>query len=217
MNNNLYPWKDSFNSKEFKYFDIFPSDYPVDKTGLIVSLFNPVRGTDYYNRIGRSSIIKSISIRGKLQMKQLEVFPPPGSWEYRPLSLNRMIIFIDWQGKGTAPTPTQVLRNVDPASQLNADNRRRFSVIKDKQWTFDACLIDIGNEIVTETKQSYPINIYEKVDIPVYYTDKNAGNYTDMESGAIYMLLIGSNSNSAVMPWITLNASIRVLFEDGTV
>lgn len=207
--------EDCYNNRELKYFDRNPGTYEVHNLGEIVSLFNPTRGNDFTNRIGRSSVIKSIYIRGSIKLGPFSTAVPPIPKVYIPHSLNRMIIFIDWQGKGTAPDVDDVLWTVDPEGHLNPNNRRRFTIIRDEQWAFSACLLyNASNEFQME-KTIIPIKIYERVDIPVYYTNTDAGNYTDIESGGLYMLLIGSNGQSIVQPLVLLDVGIRIRFEDG--
>ena len=162
--------EECYSNKELKCYDKEPATYECHNLGELFSLFNPVRGTDYNNRIGRGSIIRSIYIRGSIKIGPFSTANPPVNKVYIPNSLNRLIIFIDWQGKGQSFNVNDVLQNVDAEAHLNINNRKRFSVIRDEQWTFSAALLyNPSNEFQME-RTIYPVKIYERVEIPVFYT-----------------------------------------------
>lgn len=201
-------------NREQKFFDRGEANYEIRNTGTLTLLFSPRLGADFDKRIGRLTCVRSIFIRGKLQIYQAAIFPPSAFFEYSRASLNRMILLVDWQSNGAAPAITDILVNANPESQLNPNNRRRFTIIKDKQWAFGNYQQDIGNgQLNCSTPPIYPVKIYERVNIEQVFNSNDFGDIRDHVSGSIYMLLIGSNP-AAVPNIVQLNCSIRCRYDD---
>ena len=200
-------------SCELKYFDSGPDTTPVDSAGFIRLLFAPVEGTDYTQRIGRKTVTRSIYIRGKLEVRQLVTALPAGN-VFIPSSLNRLILFIDWQPNGATPLVTDVLRPGLPEGQLNPDFRRRFTIIKDKQFTFECVNYYSATKDLQWQNSVYDIKMFERINMETIFKGTNFGDIRDIASGALYMLYIGSNTHTVVNPVVQLNASYRCRFED---
>jgi len=198
---------------ELKFFDIDPATYAVDNAGSLLLLFIPILGTDSENcRTGRKTVVKSIFIRGKLELFPMVNPIAPTGWV--PGSLNRIILFVDWQPNGVEPTLLDVLKNVAPESQLNQNNRRRFTIIKDKQF-----VIDPTNSIAIRNTANFgqcihAIKWFERVNIETIFNADDSAEIDDIQSGAIYLLMIGSNAHSMINPVVQLNISVRCRFAD---
>lgn len=198
---------------EQKFFDKGEANYEVRNDGIIHIIFHPLRGADYNQRVGRKSVLRSIFIRGRLHIYQATLLPPSAYYEYVKASLNRLILFIDWQPNGATPAITDVLVSANPVAQLNPNNRKRFTIIKDKQWCFDNYMQDVGASVLNHNTTMYPIKIYERVCVEQTYNSNNFGDIRDIATGAVYMLLIGSNPPH-VPNYVQFNVSIRCRFDD---
>lgn len=199
-----------FPIKERKTFDIATTTYQVNTTGSFTLLSVPVPGTDYTNRIGRKITNKSIYIRGRIQL-EWSLVVPSGS----PAQLARMIIFVDQQPNGAVPIVTDLLNNATPEAQLNLNNRDRFRVFCDKQWTFDPVYssavatqsFGMMNHTISGLKK------YKKLNLETVFNAGTAGTIADINSGALYMFWLGS---AAAGTMVDCNAivSTRVRFDD---
>jgi len=126
----------------------------------------------------------------------------------------RMIIVVDSQPNGTVFAITDLLNTADPASQLNLNNRDRFNIICDKEWAFDPYLVDATatQSFASASKQIYTIKKFKKLNIETIFNAGNAGTIADMNSGALYMVWIGSIASGLTDS--LAQVSTRVRFQD---
>lgn len=166
----------------------------------IVLLHAPKVGSEFTSRVGRKTCAKSIYVRGICGLNGPNT-PGGPTAGFSPSQQLRMILFVDWQPNGQAPTVTQVLKFADSASQLNLDNRDRFHIIKDKVWFFDSSIANQG--AINRTGAS--VKVYKKINIETTFngtvsqgnspTDTQ-GAIADIATGAIYMMWVGSAAAS---------------------
>lgn len=199
------------NNGEYKVIDIQVGTIQVNTTGAISLLNGCVQGTDYTQRIGRKIMLKSLYIRGRIQTESATTAQASNTIA----QLVRMIIVCDTQPNGTVFAITDLLNTATPESQLNLNNRDRFSVICDKQWV-------LGPEYYSGTatqaynsssQQIYPIKKYKKLNIETIFNAGNAGTIADMNSGALYMVWIGSTGAGNFTDANAILSS-RVRFQD---
>lgn len=177
-------------------------------------LHAPTLGSDYTNRVGRKTNCKSLYIRGKLEITKSATMAVAtvGS------TLNRLVIFLDSQPNGAAPAVTDLLVSASPSSQLNANNRDRFHILKDKVYALDACAIDNAGVNAENSwgRTIIPIKIYKKLNLETIFNGNDDGSISSINSGALYMFWIGNAGYQAVEAnWvITANLSTRVRFDD---
>lgn len=168
-------------ANELKFQDIGVTTYQVNTTASITLLHIPTLGSDFNNRIGRKTLIKSLFIRGRL------------FWEAGSLNTNsqhaRMIVLWDTQPNGAAPAATDVLVSAETASQLNPNNRDRFKVLCDKQFVmgpFNGATPAFG------VPAGHSIKLYKKLSLETIFNSTNGGTIGDINSGALYMFWIGT-------------------------
>lgn len=198
-------------NRERKFFDINTATYQVNTTGSFTLLHIPTLGSDFTNRIGRKTMLKSLYIRGYLNLEAAANPSTPVAVAAQQL---RLIIFCDNQPNGAAPAVTDLLKEALPSSQLNANNRDRFKIIKDKTYVFDPFLVSTtaSQAIATNSRTIADIKIYKKLAVETIFNGTNGGTIGDINSGAVYMFWIGSfaagagDSNAIV--------STRVRFDD---
>lgn len=197
---------------EKKFFDIATTGYQVNTTGSFTLLFIPVVGADYNARVGRKCQVKSIFIRGRIELENVQNLGL-GTASYG--QQHRCIIFIDAQPNGVAPAVTDLLNEALPSSQLNANNRDRFIVLKDKNYYFDPFLYSTTatQAIVMMGKTGFQLKYYKKTNSQVIFNSTNGGTIADITSGAIYMFWIGSAVAGANTDG-TAVVSTRVRYDD---
>lgn len=182
-------------STEKKFFDIASGTINISTTASINLLCIPQLGTDFTNRIGRKILIKSVYIRGYVSTEAAN------SGFANSLSVGtqlvRMIILADMQPNGAAPAATDILNTADSASQLNANNRDRFKIIKDKTWCLGGTRTSItANEVqaVAISPQQFNLKWYKRLNMETIFNAGNAGTIADINSGALYLVFIGNRA-----------------------
>ncbi len=200
-------------NRERKFFDLTGATYGVSDTGSFTLLHIPILGSDFYNRIGRKTVIKSVYIRGQVLCRNAGIAPAIGTSSFTEPQLLRMIVFVDLQPNGAAPAITDLLVNAVVNAQLNPNNRDRFKVIKDKQYTMDALILaNVGGVFSgAVNRTSHDIKCYKKLNIETIFNQTNGGTIGDINSGALYMFWMGSGTipNTSIA-----SVSTRVRFDD---
>lgn len=190
---------------EKKVIDVAVANYSVDTTGSITLLNGCTQGSDYDERVGRKIVNRSVYIRGY-------VTPTLTANVTSPPQLCRMILFIDNQPNGAAPAVTDVLNTANSTSQLNLNNRDRFKILRDETFPLGFVLGNAGGDITAGDMTVADCNVYKKLAVETIFNAGNAGTIGDINSGAIYMMWIGSQvagpGNGAVA---TVSARIRFM------
>ena len=153
--------------------------------------------------------MKSLYIRGHLRLKaaaNLDNATPC------PAQQARLIIFCDMQPNGATPNLTDLLTGADATYQLNPNNRDRFKIIKDKLYSFDAYQVVTANGWAMSGKTGYDIKIYKKLNMETIFNATNAGSIGDINTGALYMVWVGTVISDDTIP--EAYVSTRVRFDD---
>lgn len=177
---------------EKKVSDTSAGVVQVNTTGVITLLHLPVLGSDYNQRVGRKTLVKSIYIRGRVLTEASNQVI--GTAVLTTSLQARMILLVDKQPNGAAPAVTDVLVTAEPASQLNLNNRDRFSILKDKQWSFDPYSYTTASGVASMSRQIYSLKCYKKCNVETIFNSTNGGTIADINSGAIYLMWIGSGA-----------------------
>lgn len=178
------------SKNERKVSDVDNGTYQVNTTGNFTLLHIPTLGTDFTNRIGRKTVVKSIFVRGRVQLEidaalTAAVVNSQGA---------RMILFVDLQPNGVVPATTDILKEATFASQINLNNRDRFKILADKNFAFGPFVrVDTATQAILAFNDQIKIfKKYKKCTIETIFNSTNGGTIADITSGAIYMFWIGS-------------------------
>lgn len=198
------------NPHERKVADYAATQYDVNSSGDFKLLAVPVLGTDMNNRIGRKILLKSVYIRGHVSSQ----YATTAATGITLGQLYRMIIFIDLQPNGAAPATTDLLVTAAPQSHLNLNNRDRFKILCDKQWTVDPYFYSTtaSASVASASRQIWPVKKYKKLNIETVFNATNGGTIADIASGALYMFWIGSSGTGNADG--IASVSTRVRFSD---
>lgn len=175
---------------ERKVIDTVSADYQVNTTGSITLLNGVTLGTDYDERIGRKIVVKSCYIRGWIAPQLAATI---GAAALTPSQQWRMILLVDNQPNGAPPAITDILVSADPSSQLNLNNRDRFKVLVDKVFVSGPLLYGAAQPFLVDNSTK-SVTCYKRLDLETIYNAGNAGTIGDINSGALYMVWIGSNA-----------------------
>lgn len=181
-------------SPELKVYDIATATYQVNTSGSITLLANPVLGSDFNARIGRKIVLKSVYVRGHV-VNEAALAVTTGVATAPQLA--RMIILTDLQPNGAVPTITDILVEAMSTSQLNMNNRDRFKIHCDKVWTLDNYVYDTVNACMAANNVIKPVKKFQRLQTEVIFNATNGATIADINSGALYMVWIGSAAAGA--------------------
>jgi len=165
---------------ERKTVDTLEQVVNLNNTGSMTLLNGVAVGTDFRNRIGRRFNVVTIQMRAYFDLQNAT---------NTNVDATRIMIIEDLQSNGVAPTIAQVLGDsaggTSPMNMLNLDNRQRFRVHYDKQFS-----LGLYNSAAFYNKQP-TINFYKRCNIPVECggTDNTIAS---ISSGAIYLLTLAT-------------------------
>lgn len=215
-------------------------------TAPIIQLINGVaQGSDYNNRVGRKTLNKSVFIRYAIRPVPFwknggSGYGDVGDKFVVPPSVVRMILVLDEQTNGVAPTVANVLDNTNNVitAQLNPDNRERFKILMDKEL----CLSGFTGEVISSTPLSFLTgwtgtsgNLpavcgkkFKKLALPTIFNGGMTANVSAISTGSIYLMILpetvystnyldntadGEFDTKTQVGWV-VNADIRVRFLD---
>lgn len=173
------------NTIEKKVFDT-QMYADISNTGTFYSLCLPVPGAAMNQRIGRKLTIKSVQFKGIIQ---LELSSSPSGSVTAEANHLRMILLYDKQPNGAAPALADVLTGGQTVNDLfNIDNRDRFSIIKDKVWSFDPMIFDNTNFSHAWNRTTAYCKMYKKLNLETVFNAGTAGTVADINSGNLVVL-----------------------------
>lgn len=165
-----------------------------------VTLLNPIPvGASVNQRIGKKVALKSLQMRGVIVgLQPLHFF-----------SENTVIIVYDRKPAGALPSVTDILANDNSNSMNNDVNAPRFKIIR--RWDH----VLLGN-IVNSITSTTAVNLDAFVDLkglPVIYKATGTGTIGDIETGALYLVTLGTGT-AVPAAYATLQAAFRIRYSD---
>ncbi len=174
---------------EFKTVDT-SSATAVSASGTVQLLNATIAGDDFDNRDGRVIRCKSIQYAINIIMEPATAVN----------TTTRVMLVIDKQPNGVLMTVGELLTS--GASNLdfrNLDNRKRFIILSDK-------IVMQSNTANTLDR----LELYKQIDMKTIYDDSNAGTIADIESNALFLVMISSEATNTP----TLQVETRMRFID---
>lgn len=175
---------------ERKFIDSTQAVAALGAAGII--LVNGVAtGTDYNNRIGRETAMKSIYLR------------LTGSNTVDQTAALRIMLVYDKQPNGVLPAITDVLTAADILSPNNLNNKDRFITLSDQD-----------KQISTAGDRGFTHVVYKKVGLPCQFSGTGA-TIASISTGAVYIILIPIlTSSGAVTGNFAVGYNVRTRFTD---
>jgi len=180
---------------ELKYADAGAS-VGNTSSGHITNLFAIQNGTGPDERIGRSVSLHDMNVNYRIATNGNALY-----------SLVRVMIIYDKQTNGALPAITDIVASTGTVTQFNANNRSRFMILYDRSHTGAAS---------SETTASLaafadnPTVVNKKISLKGKKTefDGTTTNISDIEKGAIYLLVLANNSSTLI------NYTTRIQYMD---
>lgn len=171
-------------------------------TSWQLALVNGIaQGTDFNQRIGRQSTMKSIIFNGNvfnLSTASLNAFN--GGY-------TRLVIIYDSQPNAALPSGTDIFATNDPNSPMNLNNRDRFQVLMDVRKQVSAFLMSATPALTAGTPGNAYFKKYRKCNKETVFSG-TLGTIANISTGAIYLAYI---TDAAVAAF---DYYIRIRFTD---
>lgn len=182
---------------ERKVVDTASAFYACDTTGSVTLVNGMAQGSDFTNRIGRKYTNVAVQLEGFLGQQTSNV----GTTKCR------IMLIYDAQPNGALPVITDVLTASTSNSFMNLNNRDRFKVLCDENYTLSA--IDTVTGLAgSPTAQN--ISIYKKINLETI-CDGTTAAIGDVQTGSIFLLTIGSSAVGSAFNFV---GAVRTRFID---
>lgn len=168
---------------ELKFVDANVGFIPWTSAGAIAFLNGVAQGTDYNQRIGRTTLMKSILFRISLGKSAVS----------SDGACCRALIFYDAQSNGAAPAVTDVLASASYLAPMNLNNRDRFKILMDCYFDLEAYT---GSPIATGSFKNETKTMFKKFNMECQFSGTGS-TVGSVSTGGIFVLLI-SDENGTV-------------------
>lgn len=159
-------------------------------TGSVTLINGVSQGTDFTNRVGRKFQIRSVLIRG-----QVNLGATPTS------SVVRWMLVYDKQANGVAPAIGDIVFQPYPGACNNLTNRDRFVVLADKTF-----------EVDTQGPSKRAIKKYMKCNLETVNGGTGA-TVASIQTGALYFVTMGDLATGVTAP-VLGETTCRIRFSD---
>lgn len=194
---------------EFKTIDIPTQSFGINNNGLLILLNGCQLGSDYNNRVGRKIVNEFLDITGMM----FTDIASSGA-QLTTAQVGRMIVLVDYQSNGAAPAVTDILESSEALSQLNLNNRDRFEILSDESYAFDHQYWSAMNVLQSGSQNCYSVSTAFSLEgLETIFNSSSTGLIGDISSGALYLLLTGTNPSGDGTDAV-LRMSSRVRFVD---
>jgi len=168
-----------------------------DTAGDVLLINGVAQGDDYNARQGRKIFMKSCLIR-------ITVYENAGD-TYPTGEIGRIMLVYDMQSNGVAPTVANILQTASWDAPNNLDNRNRFKVLYDKEFTTAAAAFAAG-ALAAGSPAPRIFKIYKKLNLPVTFSGTGA-TVGAIATGSLYLLYISALSSNKLYSYT--NARVR--------
>ncbi len=174
------------NNFEKKFHDIATTDAVIAATwSFTAALLTIAQGTGESQRIGRKITITNIGWRFNFEL-------PTSTAATQSADLIRMMLILDKQCNGAAPSVADVLEEDLLIGFNNLSNRKRFRTLMDRSYEIGANGMagdGTANDTALATIQD---TFWKKCNIPIEYSG-TAGTITEIKSNNILCLVVTTN------------------------
>jgi len=200
---------------EIKAIDILDATYgfTAPAGGTQITLLNGIQtGTGFFNRIGSRIEMKSLRIRGFIYYALTSI-----------QDAVRIIVVYDRQPTGALPTIANLLQGRDQvgttqtagSSEINLDNRDRFTIVRDHRITIPSCTVAAGvltNGPSWSHNQTAEVDLFIKLKglVTHYNSTANPCTIANIATGALYVYHVGDTQSATV----GFNGNFRLRFDD---
>lgn len=188
---------------EFKYLDTnFPLNAVLSNGSIMGSVNIIPQGDTEVMRDGRKCVIKSIWIKGHMQVPQLGAVPTVTT-NHENLTLK---LVLDKQCNGALPSYGDVMQTTDWDGFRNLENSQRFRVLWSRSYNYYPTVATDDATTIVWTFNTTRIDIYKKVNIPLEYSVGTTGVITTIKSNNVFLMGISEKGK------VKFHGRIRIRF-----
>jgi len=189
----------SVGGRELNFKDTSLSGLSFSTTPVLTLLNGMAQGTTASTRIGRRINIKSIEYRFDVENSSASLWVG-----------HRFMIVLDQQANAATPAFTDIYDVALPTTLRNISNMPRFKVLMDSGEQITVGSIDTS---VDNDKVAAAYNGYMRCNIPVQYNVGTAGTIGDIQTNALYFVMIG-NATTAITDAQVFTGQVRIRYDD---
>ncbi len=194
------------NGNELKFHDVDVDQAVADlSAGVILntSTINIIpQNVTEKGRVGRKCTIKSVNWRGQLSLAA-------GSTIGSSQSV-RLMVVLDKQANGAAPTVAGVLESANYQSFNNLANKGRFRTLMDRTYAMNVQAAGGNGTANDSANYLATVEFFKSVNIPLEFTGAD-GTIDEITSNNLFVFMITGTAGSL----ISLDSKIRLRFTDG--
>lgn len=205
--------KRKYPPAELKYWDDSPAATNVADTGTVMpsTVLDIAQGTASTERIGRLVAIRSIHLRGHIQMNQ------DSSTTANHVNVSeyvRVIVAVDHQCNGAViPAFNYLVQGATVRGFRNLDYTKRFTVLKDELIPVSTVPLQVSGTTQQNTGARIPFVMNIKCDIPITFTG-STGVVAQRPQNNIVIAACGSFPSSVDADRLQLQYVSRVRYYD---
>ena len=189
--------------RELNFQDIDLSGQSFSTTGVLLLLNGLSQGTTASTRIGRRVTVKSV------QWAFDAATSSSTTW-----TANRYMIVQDTQANGAGATFADIYATAQPSTLRNMSNMPRFKVLYDsKSFIMIGDNAGVGSSAYDVDSLATAHQGYIKCTVPVQYNSGNSGTVADIQTNALYFVMIGNGTTSVTDVNIAAGTA-RIRFSD---
>ncbi len=193
------------NGSELKFHDVDVDQAAADlSAGVILnsSTINIIpQNVTEKGRVGRKCNIKSVNWRGQLSLAA-------GSTIGSSQSV-RLMVVLDKQANGAAPTVAGVLESANYQSFNNLANKGRFRTLMDRTYAMNVQAAGGNGTSNDSANMLQTVEFFKAVNIPLEFTGAD-GTIDEITSNNLFILMITGTAGSL----ISLDSKVRLRFSD---
>lgn len=167
------------NSRDKKHIDITYTNLTPGSGGNVIDLDRCLQGTSDTSRVGDTTKPISVTVRGFIDMNAANTHT----------DAFRVILFLDKENRGASPSISDLL-NTDFNSFKNANNTKRFKVLRDKTYALSA-----GGLECTKFKWYISMNKWK---VQSKYVGNNGDTQDFRENHLFIAIIANENTNKTV-------------------
>ncbi len=194
-------------------------------TGIVIPMFIPRQGADFNQRVGRKTVASSLYLKWKawpyiIAAPNAVPFATASQW---PTTQVRIAVVSDTNPNLVLPALTDIFQletaggSCDTNSFINMNNRDRFRVIMDKTHIFGAFNVTMAglnpNQASLGGNTTWIGKKYIKLNLETIYNATNGGTIADINSGALYLVVYGSET-AVSNRYTIVEPNWRIRYED---
>lgn len=179
-----YERKAVYPAPEIGNHNTLVASYPANSTGHVFHINWVPQGVSSHQRVGKKIRMKSLQMRGR--------WIAPSVIANDTYSVCYYMVVYDKRPTGVNPTVADIMQNTSETALTNTDNSGRFTILRRKDMAQPQRTNGLSQI------REYLTNEYISLkNLPTVYKSTGTGSISDVEQGALYLVLGGNQASGA--------------------